>query len=65
MVRESRTFGSSGEVADYLGVAANTLKQWRHRNIGPKYIKIGGYAKYRWSDVDAWLERQPTGGTAA
>lgn len=49
---------SRGEVAAYLGVPATTLDQWASNGTGPAYIRVGRYAKYRWSDVDAWIESQ-------
>jgi predicted DNA-binding transcriptional regulator AlpA len=46
------------EVSDHLGVTVATLYDWRYKRIGPKAIKVGRYLRYRWSDVDAWLESQ-------
>lgn len=57
------------EVAEYLGVPARTLAQWAHWRTGPAYIRVGRYARYRWTDVERWLEAQTTaasrGGGAA
>lgn len=53
------------ELADYLGVPRATLSQWRYKGTGPKTIKVGRFRRYRWSDVEAWLERQSHGGEAA
>ncbi|WP_068165938.1 helix-turn-helix transcriptional regulator [Rhodococcus phenolicus] len=45
------------EVAAYLGMTENGLAQLHYRGDGPPQIKIGGRAvRYRWEDVDAWLE---------
>jgi excisionase family DNA binding protein len=49
---------SLDEVAGYLGKPKQTLRAWRHRGIGPKSFKVGTTVRYRWSDVDAWLELQ-------
>lgn len=50
------------EVARHLGVKERTLTNWRYRNQGPKWIKRGtarqAPVRYRWSDVEAWLEQQ-------
>lgn len=46
------------EVADYLGVPAATLANWRHRNAGPPSYRVGRHVKYRMSEVERWLERQ-------
>lgn len=52
------------EVAEYLGVPAATLDQWASRGVGPRYHRVGKHARYRWSDVDKWLELQAGGGGA-
>ncbi|MEU2363074.1 helix-turn-helix domain-containing protein [Streptomyces noursei] len=46
------------EVATYLGVPVKTLYQWRHRHIGPDALKVGRHLRYRWQEVDAWLNAQ-------
>ncbi|WP_030904175.1 helix-turn-helix transcriptional regulator [Streptomyces sp. NRRL F-5126] len=48
------------EVADYLGVPVKTLYQWKYRGIGPNVHKVGRHLRYRWSEVDAWLNAQAT-----
>jgi excisionase family DNA binding protein len=60
-----RPLASAEEVAQYLGVPVATLHQWRHRGTGPKASKVGRWLRYRWSDVDVWLDRQASGGAAA
>ncbi|KIF79111.1 DNA-binding protein [Streptomyces sp. 150FB] len=35
-----------------------TLYQWKYRGIGPNVHKVGRHLRYRWQDVDAWLEKQ-------
>lgn len=52
-----RALATREQVAEYLGVPATTLAQWAHRGIGPAYVRVGRYARYAWSDVDAWLEQ--------
>jgi hypothetical protein len=34
------------------------LAQWRHRNVGPAYFKLGRKIIYRGGDLNAWAERQ-------
>lgn len=31
--------------------------QWRHRRIGPSYLKLGRRIKYCGSDLNAWLAK--------
>lgn len=56
---------SRAEVATYLGIPVGTLTQWAYRGTGPKYTRVGRSARYRWSDVEAWLKQCTTGGHAA
>lgn len=46
------------DVANYLGVPANTLYQWRTKGYGPAGRRIGKYVRYRPEDVDAWVSEQ-------
>ncbi len=43
------------ELADYLGVAPKTLRQWRYLGTGPDGIRVGGHVRYRPEAVRAWL----------
>lgn len=52
------------EVAEYLGVAVQTLYNMRARSEGPRSTKVGGRVRYRWSDVDAYLDARSTGDAA-
>lgn len=44
------------ELADYLGVPPATLYQWRHRGEGPPGFRVGRHLRYRWSDINDWIE---------
>ncbi|MDG3012184.1 helix-turn-helix domain-containing protein [Rhodococcus sp. D2-41] len=47
------------EVAEYLQVTVSDLAQKRFRGAGPKFVKLGNrQIRYRWSDVQAWLDQQ-------
>lgn len=46
---------TNAEVAEVLGVPEKTLREWRSRGVGPEYLKVGRYVRYRWSAVNAWL----------
>lgn len=52
------------EVADRYGVPVKTLAVWASSGIGPKYYKIGKWARYKMSDLVAWEETQVAGGGA-
>jgi excisionase family DNA binding protein len=63
-ITSTRPLASAHEVGDYLQVPAHTLAQWRHRGIGPRYHRVGKHVRYRWADVDAWVDEQARGGVA-
>lgn len=46
------------EVGDRLGVAVQTLYNWRAAGKGPPGFRLGGKLRYRRSDVEAWLDEQ-------
>jgi hypothetical protein len=51
------------EVAAVLRVSVFVLREWRRRNIGPRYLKINGRAvRYRLSDLTTYQDLQPIGG---
>lgn len=49
---------TTAEAATYLGLATQTLYNWRRLGKGPKRIGSGKAARYRVSDLDAWQEAQ-------
>ena len=47
------------QVAPMLGVSIPTLRGWRHRHMGPSYVKLSGRAvRYDSSVIQAWIESQ-------
>jgi excisionase family DNA binding protein len=46
------------ELAAYLAVPVNTLYAWRYHRQGPPAFRAGRHLRYRWSDVQAWVERR-------
>jgi hypothetical protein len=55
--RPERLWGVA-ETADFLGVPATTLYQWRHRGYGPRGRRVGRYLRYDPRDVWTWYEAQ-------
>jgi excisionase family DNA binding protein len=53
-----RPLASTKEVAAYLGVPVGTLHNWRYHGVGPRAAKVGQQLRYRWEDVEAWLEER-------
>lgn len=51
---------SLDEVSRFLGVAKNTLNQWRCQRKGPPFVKLGtGIVRYRGEDLLAWIASLP------
>ncbi len=43
------------EIAERLGVARNTVDQWRTREVLPTpRWTVGGRPAWNWSDIDTW-----------
>ena len=55
---ERKPLGKTPEVATYLGVPVQTMRVWRVKGVGPRGIRVGKHVRYRWADVDAWIESQ-------
>lgn len=53
----SETF-STPEAAEYIGWPAETLRTWRRRGTGPKFVKAGNHVRYRKVALDRWLEQR-------
>ena len=45
------------EVASRLGVSRFTVRSWRLKGVGPRFLKMGRAVRYRSRDVDEY-ERQ-------
>ena len=44
------------ETATYLSVHRQTLNGWRHKGVGPPYVRLSsGRIGYLVADIDAWL----------
>jgi excisionase family DNA binding protein len=49
------------EVAEWLGVAPETVLRWTRRGDLPAFKLPGGAVRYQRADVDAWLKRRSMG----
>ncbi|WP_327047268.1 helix-turn-helix domain-containing protein [Microbispora sp. NBC_01189] len=49
---------TTAEAAAYLRRPEGTLRQWRHKGVGPKGFRQMGRVVYRRSEVMRWLEEQ-------
>jgi predicted site-specific integrase-resolvase len=50
--------------ATFLGVAAQTLKNWRVLGIGPEYLKLNGRVVYDEKDLSQWTDARRRQSTA-
>ena len=53
-----------GQASTYLGVAQSTMRKWSDLGRVPTFYTPGGHRRYRRRDLDAFLDRSGTGGTA-
>jgi len=62
-VIKPEALATTSEVAAFLGgdFPPHTLEQWRSQGKGPKYFKVGRHVRYRWVDVNSWLDAQIAG----
>jgi excisionase family DNA binding protein len=44
------------EVARRLRLSVATLRAWRHRRRGPRYVRLGRAVRYLVSDVDQFVQ---------
>ena len=44
------------QAASYLCLRPATLRQWRSRDYGPSYHRLGGAIRYHMSDLEKFLE---------
>lgn len=53
-----RSLATIHEVAEYIGVTDKTLRAWMKRGYGPTPSLLGGQYRYRWDDVEAFVESE-------
>lgn len=47
---------SESEAAERLGVSPFTVRAWRRRGHGPRFMKMGRAVRYRPEDIDAYKQ---------
>ena len=43
------------EVAELLGLSVATLRAWRHRGKGPRFLRLGRSVRYLPADLDEFV----------
>ena len=50
---------SEDQAAGFLAVSPRTLRNWRTRGSGPKYVKVSARCiRYRMRDLAEWTEKR-------
>ena len=49
------------EVSKACAISVATLRKWRLKRRGPRFLKIGSLVRYRPEDVAAWIDHQAAG----
>ena len=63
-MEDTRPLAKSDQVAAHFQVSPRTLDDWASRGVGPPFVRVGGQRRYRWQDVERWVEectRVPAG----
>lgn len=53
----SKQFINDREGAEIANFKIQTLRNWRHQNIGPPYVKIGRAVRYDRAEFIEYLEK--------
>jgi predicted DNA-binding transcriptional regulator AlpA len=61
-MRDTRALASAQQVSEHLGVPVQSLYAWRHRGVGPRAIRVGRHLRWRWEEIDRWLDEQTGNG---
>ena len=43
------------QAAEYLGLSIATLRAWRHRGRGPRFVRFGRAVRYLRADLDEFI----------
>ena len=64
----TRRFLTTAQAAEFLKRKPQTLRIWRMRGGGPRYIRMGNNVQapvmYRLSELEKWLENRDYGSTS-
>ncbi|MGO1054526.1 helix-turn-helix domain-containing protein [Crossiella sp. CA198] len=52
-------------MSEFLNVPKATLVAWRNKRVGPRFSTVGRHVRYRWTDVEQWLDSQANDGARA
>ena len=46
---------TEAQVAEHLGLSVATLRAWRHRGRGPRFLRFGRAVRYLPADLDEFI----------
>jgi excisionase family DNA binding protein len=55
MIKETENWSSLDQVAEYIGVNKDTIRNWLRKNAIPAH-KIGKLWKFKLSEIDEWVQ---------
>lgn len=55
---DRRPLATPTQLSEFLGIPEKTLEDWRSKQTGPEFIRVGRHVRYRWSAVEKWLTEQ-------
>ncbi len=58
--RRDERLMSIQELAQFLDVPVKTIYAWRYHREGPRGFRVGRHVRFRWSDVEAWVNDRMT-----
>ena len=53
------------QAAKMLNLNVASVRNWRLRGGGPKFIKVGRLVRYRPADIEDWIEKRTFASTSA
>jgi hypothetical protein len=60
---DHRRYLKPAKAAEKIGVTVATMANWRWKEVGPPFYRVGGLILYEDREIDAWISagRQSTG----
>jgi len=47
---------TEAQAADFLNISIRSLQSWRVRGGGPAFLKLGRSVRYRYAELQTWLD---------
>ncbi|MDQ3499625.1 MAG: helix-turn-helix domain-containing protein [Actinomycetota bacterium] len=57
-IQDADRLMTARDLAEYLEVPLATVYSWRRRREGPPGFRVGRHLRYRWRDVERWVDSQ-------